>query len=143
MSVYVVDASVVVKWFIAEVHSDAAQQLLLKQYDYLAPDLLFAEVINAVWSKMRRGQLSSAEGEQLARELDAIAVETVPCRALANQAYRLAARTGISCYDALYLALALRLDTQVITADERLLRTLTASPTMAQHIRSLQDFHRL
>ena len=43
MSVLVVDASVVVKWFVPEIHSDAARRLLVLPHEYIAPDLLFAE----------------------------------------------------------------------------------------------------
>jgi predicted nucleic acid-binding protein len=43
MSVFVVDASVVVKWFVPEVYSEAAKRLLSEANDYFAPDLLFAE----------------------------------------------------------------------------------------------------
>ena len=47
MSVLVVDASVVLKWFLPEIHSDAARRLLAATHHYLSPDLLFPEVGNA------------------------------------------------------------------------------------------------
>ena len=37
MSVFVVDASVVVKWFVPEIHSDAARRLLVLPHEYIAP----------------------------------------------------------------------------------------------------------
>ena len=140
MSVFVVDASVVIKWFLPEVHSEAARRLLEQDHEYLAPDLLFAETANTIWKKMRRGELSPGQGERLVTDLGTIAVETVPVRTLASDACSLAATTGRSVYDALYLALALRLDTQMITADERLVSALAANPAVAPHIQSLQGF---
>ena len=83
MSVFVVDASVVVKWFVPEIHSDAARQLLVLPHEYIAPDLLFAETANTIWKKIRRQELTAEEGQQLVADIRQIAVETVPCRALA------------------------------------------------------------
>jgi predicted nucleic acid-binding protein len=39
VSAFVVDASVVVKWFVPEIHSDAARRLLVLPHEYVAPDL--------------------------------------------------------------------------------------------------------
>jgi predicted nucleic acid-binding protein len=66
MRVFVVDASVVLKWFIPEMHSDAARRLLLATHQYFSPDLLFPEVGNAIWKKVRRGELTAEEGQRLA-----------------------------------------------------------------------------
>ncbi|OFW37311.1 MAG: hypothetical protein A3F70_06700 [Acidobacteria bacterium RIFCSPLOWO2_12_FULL_67_14] len=60
MSLFVVDASVVVKWCVPEVHSDAARRLLAKPHEYVAPDLLFAETANTIWKKMRQNPRSTA-----------------------------------------------------------------------------------
>ena len=40
MTQHVVDASVVIKWFIDEVHAEAARRLQAEHYDLLAPYLL-------------------------------------------------------------------------------------------------------
>jgi predicted nucleic acid-binding protein len=140
MSIFVVDASVVIKWFVPEIHSDAARRLLDQDHQYFAPDLLFAETANAIWKKVRRGELSSRQSQRLVTDFGAIAVETIPCRALTDDAYALAISTGSSVYDALYLALAVRLDTRMITADERLANTLAAMPVAASHVQTIQDF---
>ncbi len=142
MSIFVVDASVVIKWFIPEIHSDAARRLLEQDHQYFAPDLLFAETANVIWKKVRTSQLSPVQGAQLIADLAAIAVETVPCRPLAHDAYSLATAMGRTVYDALYLALAVRLETQMITADERLANALATFPSVAPHITTLQYFQR-
>ena len=140
MSVFVVDASVVIKWFLPEIHSAAARRLLEYDHHYFAPDLLFAETSSAVWKKVRRGELSAQQGERLVKDLGTVAVETIACRVLASDAYALAIATARTVYDALYLSLAVRLDTQMITADERLARTLAGVPLTAPHIQTIQDF---
>ena len=46
----VVDANVVIKWHLDEIHSDAARKLLRDDVpDLHAADLVFAEVGNVLW----------------------------------------------------------------------------------------------
>lgn len=140
MSVFVVDASVVIKWFVPEIHSEAACRLLAATHQYLSPDLLFPEVGNAIWKKVRRGELTAEEGQRLAVDISSIAVETVSTRGLMIDAHALAITTGLTVYDAMYLALAVRLKTELVTADDRLSRTVAAHPMTAAHVRPVQTF---
>lgn len=140
MSVFVVDASLVVKWFVPEVDSDAARRWLDASHDYLAPDLLFPETGNTVWKKVRRGELSPDDGQRLAADLSVIGVEAVSMRGLLPDACAVALHAGITVYDAIYLTLAVRLETQVITGDDRLARHLATHPQLAPHVRPLRDF---
>ncbi|HXG53910.1 MAG TPA: type II toxin-antitoxin system VapC family toxin [Vicinamibacterales bacterium] len=140
MSVFVVDASLVIKWFVPEVDSEAARRWLDAPHDYVAPDLLFPETGNTVWKKVRRGEVSPDNGQQLVTDLSVIAVEAVSMRGLLPDAHALALETGITVYDATYLALAVRLETQVITGDDRFARRLADYPLLAPHVRSLEDF---
>ena len=140
MSVFVVDASVVVKWFVPEVHSDAARRLLALAHEYVAPDLLFAETANTIWKKIRREELTPEEGQQLVADIGQIAVETVSCRALVEDAHVLANATGRTVYDSMYVALAVRLNTRAITADDRLEAALKKIPAVAGHIQLVQTF---
>jgi predicted nucleic acid-binding protein len=55
MKTLVVDASVVIKWFVPEPGSAAARQLLGQDHEFYAPDFLFAETANVLWKKFRRG----------------------------------------------------------------------------------------
>jgi predicted nucleic acid-binding protein len=142
VSVFVVDASVVVKWFMPEIHSDAARRLLVLPHVYVAPDLLFAETANTIWKKIRREELTAEEGQQLVADIGQIAVETVPCRALAEDAHAFANATGRTVYDSMYMALAVRLNTRSITADDRLEAALKRIPAVAGHIQLVQTFER-
>ena len=142
MSVFVVDASVVVTWFVPEIHSDAARRLLVLPHEYVAPDLLFAETANTLWKKIRREELTVEQGQRLVADIRQIAVETVPCRALADDAHALANATGRTVYDSMYVALAVRLNTCSITADDRLEAALRRFPAVASHIQLVQTFDR-
>jgi predicted nucleic acid-binding protein len=138
--VFVVDASLVVKWFIPEVHSVAARKWLDASHDYIAPDLLLPEVGNAIWKKVRRGELSAEDAQGVINDLSRVGVEVVSMRALISDAHALAVKTGITVYDATYLTLAVRLETQVITGDDRFARKLTEHPLLVPHVRSVEDF---
>jgi predicted nucleic acid-binding protein len=140
VSVFVVDASVVVKWFVPEVHSLAARKWLDASHDYIAPDLIFPEIGNALWKKVRKGELSPEETQSLVSDLSTVGVETVSMRALISDAHALAVRTGITVYDATYLTLAVRLETQVVTGDDRFARKLAENPLLAPHVRSVGAF---
>lgn len=140
MSVFVVDASVVIKWFVPEIHSQAARRWLGASHDYVAPDLLFSETGNAVWKKVRRKELDENEGRQLAMDLAQVAVESVATRSLLQEALALALAAGITVYDAMYLTLAVRLETQVITGDDRFAEKIAEHPLLAPHVRRLEDF---
>ena len=57
MSVFVLDASVVIKWFVPEIHSEAEARLLETNNQYLAPDLHNTDIATLVerhyWSRAR------------------------------------------------------------------------------------------
>jgi predicted nucleic acid-binding protein len=140
VSALVVDASVVVKWFVPEIHSDKARRLLELSHQYFAPDLLFAEAANTIWKKVRRRELKPADGQRLVVDIDRIAVNAIPCRLLADDAYALAITTARTVYDCLYMALAVRLNTRMLTADDRLVAGLAQLPLLAQHVQLIQTF---
>jgi len=140
VSVFVVDASVVVKWFVPEIHSEAARRLLELPHEYASPDLLFAEVANTIWKKIRRKELTADDGRRLVVGMERIAVEAISCRELAVDAHALANATGQTVYDATYVALAVRLDTRLLTADDRLEAAVGNVPALAGHIQLVQTF---
>lgn len=134
MSVFVVDASVVLKWFVPEADSPASRRLLDTEHQFVAPDLLFSEVGNAVWKRVRRRELSADEGQRLIDDIAEVAVESVATRELLGDACAIAIATNQTVYDCMYLALAVRLDTQLVTADRRLRDGARANPVLAGHI---------
>jgi predicted nucleic acid-binding protein len=140
VSVFVVDASLVIKWFVPEIHSEAARRWLGASHDYVAPDLLFSEAGNAVWRKVRRKELDETEGRQLVIDMAQVAVETVATRNLLEDALLLALTAGITVYDAMYLTLAVRLETEVITGDDRFVDKIAVHPLLVPHVRRLRDF---
>ncbi len=115
----VVDASVAVKWVLAEAESDLAQQIV--HGSLLAPDLLLIECGNAIWRHVRLGEVDRTEVPQLWAVLRAMPVEIVAGRALVERALDLAVMLNHPVYDCLYLALALDRGARVVTTDRRFL----------------------
>ena len=73
-------------------------------------------------------------------DLAKVTVETVATRSLLEDALALALSSGITVYDALYLTLAVRLETEMITGDDRLADKIAEHPLLISHVRRLQDF---
>ena len=63
-----------------------------------------------------------------------------PTRGLIGDASAIVFASAQTVYDCVYLALAVRLETRVITADERFERAITSNPVLAKHIRMVDAF---
>jgi len=136
MKVYVVDASVAVKWYLPEVHAEPAARLLAEEYELHAPDLLLPEFGNILWKKFMRGELSQAEVRSIAKALAVVPLRIHASQPLLEGAVELALRTSRTVYDCLYLALAIHLGCALVTADDRLHNALQAS-SLSSYIRHL------
>ena len=120
----VVDASVAVKWLVVEDGSDVARDLLDDGDDLHAPRLLVSEVANAVWRKVRLGQVDRRSAGQLIATMSDTPVQWHADETVGADAIRLAITHDRPVYDFMYIALAQRLGTHVITADRRLANAL-------------------
>lgn len=112
----VVDASLVAALLFAEPEQPIAAPQLA-QCQPLAPELLPYELGNVAVSKLRRGLAEAAVRAGLA-DLDALGITLHPVAAV--PAFDLAARYGLTAYDAAYLALAAQLHCPLLTFDTRL-----------------------
>lgn len=136
----VVDASIALKWVLEEQGSAAAEELLDK--DLAAPSLWLLEAANALWRRTVRGELTPAEAEERLTELTKAPVASVPLEQDLPEAMRLAVQLNHPVYDCLYLALAKRLGTYVVTADTRFGLAVANHGTHIGHIRVLSPMIR-
>ena len=132
---HVVDTSVVLKWVVAEEDSDLA--LTWVGTPLAAPDLIEAELANALWKKVRGEEI---EPEQAMRALGETsgALALMPAAPLAERALAMALELSHPVYDCFFLALASNLEVQILTADKRLVRAC-AGTRYRQLVRPLQE----
>jgi predicted nucleic acid-binding protein len=114
----VVDTSVALKWFIIEDDHEKAKNLIGGAL--VAPDLLLAEISNAIWKKWRAGEMAK-EQAVVAQSLVTSFVELVPSMPLADSALELAIELNHPVYDCFFLALSQSANLKLITADKRLI----------------------
>jgi predicted nucleic acid-binding protein len=122
----VVDASVAVKWLFEEADSDRAEALLASagegRLKLVAPTILPAEIANALWKRMRRGDMDRRNMLETGERFQEICPLLLPIEDLVQRALELAIDSRQPVYDCLYVALAEELRGEVVTADERLHR---------------------
>ena len=137
MSELVVDASVVVKWYIPERHHQQARGLrdayLDGTFDLFAPALMPFEAVNAL---RYSGHYEEERLEEASKSVPEYGIDLVPFDKTGPVA-EIATTLDITVYDAAYVALARTLDTKVYTADRNLLDSLEGEySTSAEHIRT-------
>ena len=137
----VVDASVAAKWLFLEGDSEKAWRLLESaqagDLQLLAPQILPAEIANAMWKRIRRGDLDRGLALTLFDAFGAMRFRFFPVPDLIVPALKLAIHHQHPVYDCLYLALAIATPCELVTADVRLYSTL--SPSYPQ-VRLLRDW---
>lgn len=136
MKTLVIDASVAAKWFLPEEGSEHAKAILNPAHALIAPDLLWVEVAQVAWKLARRGVLVADEAERIVHDMQSFPVEPFEAGTLLPDAIRLALEHGRTVYDCLYLALAIALDSVVVTADERFVNALAAG-SLAHRVNQL------
>jgi len=138
MTRYVVDASVAIKWFVPEIHSDAAFRLRGSSYELIAPDLLIPEIGNILWKKIIRDGMKLGVAGEILKHFEASPVAICPSMPLAHIALGFAAEERRSVYDCLYVALAMAESCRLVTADEKLHNALM-NTRFSQHLCWVED----
>ena len=133
MKACVVDASLVAAAFFQEPHAESARAVLASDRPLYAPDLISAEFGSVVWKRYRRGEITGEEAAQLMADFLRLPLQITPTGELADVALQLALRTGRTVYDCLYLALAIRTHSVLVTADKRFVNALAGTP-LAKHV---------
>jgi predicted nucleic acid-binding protein len=119
----VVDASVAIKWYVPEVHSEAARGLLVRQIagdlSFHVPDIYVAEIGNVLWKKVRSQLLERQKAWNIAAALLGVPATVYASGPLLPAALDLALAHDRTVYDSLYLSLAASLGCPLVTADAK------------------------
>ena len=134
----IVDASVALKWFVAEEDSAMADALLGRAEMIHAPLLLRAELANALWRNWRKGEIDAEQARSSVSSIGRVVGRWHDTHRLVGQALEWSLSHDHPVYDFCYLALAKTMGLPLVTADERLLRKLKGTPE-ATHLLALHD----
>lgn len=120
--IVVADSSVIVKWFVEEEDSDHALKLrddyVSRKVDIAVPELLFYEVINSLRYNLEFGLDELKLSGETLEDYD---FWTFPLRGeLLEGSIELAAKYGITIYDASYVAIGKLRSWLTYTADTRM-----------------------
>jgi predicted nucleic acid-binding protein len=129
---YVLDSSVGFKWVVAEAHSDKAQALRDEfrkgLHELLAPDVFPAEVAHALTRAERQGRLTPPQAITHMTDILTTPPRFYAYLPLLPRAIALSSQARIGVYDCLYAALSEREGCPLLTADDRLARSLPSHP---------------
>jgi len=117
----VVDSNVLAYLYLPGEHSTVAEALLERDPEWAAPALWKSEFRNILAGYMRRGALTFEQACGLQREAEGLLagcefdVDSLAVLELVRDSH-------CSAYDCEFIALAMRLDTWLVTMDKKLLR---------------------
>jgi predicted nucleic acid-binding protein len=122
----VIDASAGIQLLIEEEHTHAVTAVFARldgepPLALHVPDLFFIECANILLKWTRRTDRPADESQAHLADLGRLALIAAPTAGLMEDAFSLASQTGLTAYDACYLALAKRLDAVLLTVDADLL----------------------
>jgi predicted nucleic acid-binding protein len=133
--VIVADASVILKWFVREEHTNNARKLrndyTNRLIDIAAPELLPFEVLNALRYNSEFGEKDLIQSAEILKQYSFWLFPLLG--KLAEKTVENALKHGITIYDSAYLSLANLENKTFYTADEKLLAKLE-DETFAHHI---------
>ena len=140
MKLIVVDASVVVKWFVEEDFSKDADRIrndyLNQLIDIAVPSLLRYEVLNALRYSYAFGE---DELKEIGKVLDDYQFLTIPLKEeYLDETIRRALKHGITIYDASYIAIGDVRNCKVYTADNKLLNKVGDDPIL-KHVKNYKS----
>lgn len=130
---FVVDASVSAAWFLpqeATAETEAALQATTT-HDVWVPALWLLEVGNLLLSAQRRKRITADKRRELAAAASALRLQVDREPVTITALDELAARHGLSAYDAASLELAIRRRLPLATLDEALLAAMTQAGVAA------------
>lgn len=135
----VIDASVAVKWYVPEIYEEESGKVLSCGKSLHAPELILPEFCNIIWKKVRTGSLSSESGRRIVSAFSRVNVRIHPHQKLLQAAFTGATLTNQTVYDWSYLALAISLSCEFITADEKFYNALKDTQ-LGPHLLWIGDF---
>jgi predicted nucleic acid-binding protein len=119
--VIVVDSNVLAYLYLPGEYTAAAEALLEQDSDWAAPILWRSEFRNILAGYMRRKAITFEQAKSLQREAESL-LEGAEFEVESSAVLELVQNSDCSAYDCEFVALAMKLETKVVTMDKKLLR---------------------
>jgi predicted nucleic acid-binding protein len=136
----VIDASIVADYVAAGIYTDhiaALMNRLEDQIDVCCPAYVLIETGNVLWKRIRSEGTPIEKAVRLLSDLRTVNISFYDDLELLPLALEIGAESGITIYDAMYLALAQKLACPLITAD---MRQAEAEKNIGLPLKSISDF---
>ena len=117
----VVDSNVLAYLYLPGEYTAAAEALLEQDAEWAAPILWRSEFRNILLGYMRRKAISFEQASSLQREAESL-LDGSEFEVDSLTVFELARDSDCSAYDCEFVALAMKLDTKLVTMDKKLLR---------------------
>ncbi len=143
MRTIVIDASVVLKWYLKDEYSAAAarieEEFRTKRLSLIAPSLLHAEVMNVMLMAIRSKRMTPEDARQAVLRFLTLEIEIVSTHPISSllQTFDSAYAHQLTIYDSQYVTLAQTMHCHLYTADKKLYNKLHDA---VDYIRWIEDF---
>ena len=117
----VVDSNVLAYLYLPGEHTAAAEALFERDPDWAAPILWRSEFRNILAGYLRRKLLTFEQANSLQREAESL-LEGAEFEVESTTVLELVQGSDCSAYDCEFIALAMKLDTKLVTMDKKLLK---------------------
>ena len=138
---YVLDASVAICWALPRpltfqalnLRDDFQRQI----HELIAPSIYRGEVANGLTKAERQKIIAVGDAHQLIIDVPSTPPAMLAYEPLIHRAVEISSRTRAGFYDCLYVALGERENCEVVTVDDKLLRTLQTQFPFVRSLASL------
>ena len=117
----VVDSNVIAYLYLPCEHTAAAERLLNRAPEWAAPILWRSEFRNILAGYLRRGVISFEQAKSIQKEAESL-LEGAEFEVASPAVLEFVRDSDCSAYDCEFVALAMKLDTKLVTMDKKLLR---------------------
>jgi len=133
LNIFVIDASVAAKWILPASQEPLTREAISFLSDWtdgkiqlIVPDFLWIELANILWKAIRRGRSTRSAAEAGLNSLRQRKIPAFRSIRLLDSAFEKAVTYDRTVYDCLYIALAVESKGVLVTADEKLVHSLSA-----------------
>ena len=137
---YVVDANIVIQRLIVEQDTPQVKILfnqMISGTELLVPEFCRLECTNVLWKQVRFQGMPADVAEGLLVQLIALPLTVMAIQHLMPQSLQIGLRYELAIYDSIYIAMAERLNCELITIDRR---QANAARSMGVKLKPIGDF---